>query len=124
MVLNSTEIKSMLVNGKRLKKKLNSDDDQLLRINIDGAQDRLLLGVIIDDELSLDEHIDKLTGKLAQRIALLKKMRNYLPLRERIAYYNATVKSIIIYGSKFWSKFGIKILDIDVLHKKNGAHCV
>ena len=62
-----------------------------------------LLGVIIDDELSFDEHIDKLTGKLAQRIALLNKMSNYLPLTERIAYYYATVKSIMMYGSNVWS---------------------
>ena len=92
MVLNSTKTKSMLVTGKRLKKKLASDH-QSLRINIDAKQieqvkSQNLLGAIIDDELSFDEHIDKLTGKLAQRIALLNKMSNYLPLRERIAYYN------------------------------------
>ena len=51
----------------------------------------------------LFEHIDKLTGKLTHRIALLNKMSNYLPLRERIAYYNATVKSIMMYGSNIWS---------------------
>ena len=94
MVLNSTKTKSILVTGKRLKKKLTSDC-QSLRINIDGKQikqvkSQNLLGVIIDDELPFDEHIDKLTGKLVQRIALLNKMSNYLPLRERIAYYNAT----------------------------------
>ena len=86
----------MLVTGKWLKKKIIGDH-QLLRINIDGNQiehvkSQKLLGVIIDDELSFDEHIDKLSGKLAQRIGLLKKMKNYLPLKERMAYYNATVK--------------------------------
>ena len=75
-----------------------------MRINIDGKQieqvkSQNLLGAIIDDELSFDEHIDKLTGKLVQRIALLNKMSNYFLLRERVAYYNATVKSIMMYGS-------------------------
>ena len=79
-----------------------------MRINIDGKQieqvkSQNLLGVIIDDELSFDEHIDKLTGKLVQRIALINKMSNYLLLRERVAYYNATVKSIMMYGSNVWS---------------------
>ena len=106
MVLNSTKTKSMLVTGERLKKKLTSDH-QLLRINIDGKQieqvkSQNLWGVIIDDELSFDEHIDKFTDKLAQHIALLNKMSNYLPLRERIVYYNATVKSIMMYGSNVW----------------------
>ena len=109
MVLDSTKTESMLVTGKLLKKKLTSDH-QSLRINIDGRQieqvkSQNLLGVIIDDELSFDEHIDILTGTLAQRIALLNKMSNYLPLRarERIAYYNATVKCIMMYGSNVWS---------------------
>ena len=70
----------MLVTGKHLKNKLTSDH-QSLRINIDGKQieqvkSHILLGVILDDELSFDEHIDKLTGKLAQHIALLNKMSN------------------------------------------------
>ena len=97
----------MLVTGKHLLKKLTSDQ-QSLRINIDGKQieqvkSQNLLGVIIDDKLCFDEHIHKLPGKLAQRIALLKRMSNYLPIRERIAYYNVTVKSIIMYGSNVWS---------------------
>ena len=49
------------------------------------------------------EHIDKLSGKFAQRIGQLRKLKNYLPIKERIAYYNATVKSIMMYGSNVWS---------------------
>ena len=70
---------------------------------IEQVKSQNVLGVIIDDELSFDEHIDKLTGKLAQRIALLKKMSYYLPLTERIAYYNTIVKSIMMYCSNVWS---------------------
>ena len=123
MVLNSAKTKSMLVTGKRLKKKIIGDH-QSLRINIDGkliehVKSQKLLGVIIDDELSFDEHIDKLSGKLAQRIGLLKKMKKYLPLRERIAYYNATVKSLMMYGSNIWSNMSKENLDrISKLQKR------
>lgn len=118
----------MLVTGKRLKKKLASDH-QSLRINIDGKQieqvkSQNLLGVIIDDELSFDEHIDKLTGKLAQRIALLNKMSNYLPLRERIAYYNATVKFIMIYGSNVWSNTSKENLERIAKLQKRAARVI
>ena len=66
MVLNSAQTKSMLVTGKRLKKKIIGNH-QSLRISIDGnliehVKSQKLLGVIIDDELSFDEHIDKLSG--------------------------------------------------------------
>ena len=106
MVLNCTKTKSMLITGKRLKKKLVSDYESL-RINLDGnkidqVKSQKLLGVILDDELSFDEHIDKLCSKLAQHIGLLKKIRNYLHLKEQIAYYNATVKSVMMYRSNIW----------------------
>ena len=65
----------MLVTGKCLNKL--TSDHQSLRINIDGKQieqvkSQILLGVILDDELSFVELIDK----LVQRIALLNKMSN------------------------------------------------
>ncbi len=96
----------MLITGKRLKKKLVSDYESL-RINLDGnkidqVKSQKLLGVILDDELSFDEHIDKLCSKLAQHIGLLKKIRNYLHLKEQIAYYNTTVKSVMMYRSNIW----------------------
>ena len=128
MVLNSIKTKSTLVTGKRLNKKLTSDH-QSLRINIDGKQieqvkSQNLLGTIIDDELSFDEHIDKLTSKLAQRIALLNKMSNNLPLRERIAYYNATVKSIMMYGSNVWSNTSKENLECIAKLQKRAARVI
>ncbi len=78
----------MLITDKRLKKKLVSDHESL-RINLVGSEinqvkSQKLLGVILDGELSFDEHIDKLCRKLAQRIGLLKIIRNYLPLKNEL----------------------------------------
>lgn len=98
MVLSHTKTKTMLGTGKRLGKKLNKEDKSInIYLNdkqIEQVSSQKLLGIIIDDEVTFTKHIDKLSCKLAQRIALLKNIRPYLPLKERIAYYNATVKSV------------------------------
>ena len=62
-----------------------------------------LLGVTLDDELSFDVHVDNLCKKLSQRIAVLSKIKRCLPHRERILYYNAMIKSMILYASAVWT---------------------
>ena len=104
MVLNESKTKTMLISGKRLLKKM---DSTTLMLNVNSAEleqvhSQKLLGVIIDSQLSFDEHIDNLCKKLTQRIAVLKKIRRYLPIDQRILYYNAMIKQITLYGSSVW----------------------
>ena len=58
-----------------------------------------LLGVTIDDMLSFDEHIEVLCKTLSQRIAVLKTIKSFLLLEQRILYYNAMIKQAMLYGS-------------------------
>ena len=50
-----------------------------------------LLGPEIDEELSFSEHIATVCKKVSRRIGLLKKIMNYLPLKQRLLYYNAFI---------------------------------
>ena len=45
-----------------------------------------LLGVHIDQELSLNDHVDYVCKTLAQRIGTLRSIRHYLPLSERLIF--------------------------------------
>lgn len=79
MVLNPTKTKTMLVTGKRLSKKVPSTE---LKVYIDGEQiqqvsTQKLLGLIIDKEMSYNEHVDKLSTKLAEKIGVLRKIRRF-----------------------------------------------
>ena len=58
-----------------------------------------LLGLDIDSHLSFSQHVDKICKKLSQRIALLRKIRVYLPLGQRLLYYNSIIHPIITYAS-------------------------
>ena len=62
-----------------------------------------LLGLIIDEEMSFNEHVDKLSTKLAQKIGVLRKIRRCLPIHERKLYYSAMIKPNLMYGGTIWS---------------------
>ena len=71
-------------------------------VELEQVQSQKLLGVIIDSQLSFNEHTDNLCKKLTQCIAVLKRIRRYLPLDQRILYYNAIIKQTMMYGSSVW----------------------
>lgn len=53
--------------------------------------------------MSFNEHVDKLSTKLAQKIGVLRKIRRCLPVRERKLHYNAIIKPNLMYGGTIWS---------------------
>ena len=62
-----------------------------------------LLSLDIDSHLSFSQHVDKICKKLSQRIALLRKIRVYLPLKQRLLYCDSIIHPIISYASVIWS---------------------
>ena len=61
-----------------------------------GAQK--LLGVILDQSLNFNEHVEQLCKKPSQKIVVLRKSRQYLPIGECILYYNALIKQTMLMG--------------------------
>ena len=55
-----------------------------------------LLGVKTDCKLSFDAQIDDLYKTLSQRIAVLSRIKKFIPLKERMAYYNAMIKEVML----------------------------
>ena len=93
MVLNTSKTKTLLVTGKRLEKKIPETRLSILH----------LLGVTLDSHLNFTEHIDDFCKKVAQRIAVLKKIKRTLPLVQRKLFCNALIKPIMLYGSCAWT---------------------
>ena len=50
---------------------------------------------------SFSQHVDKIRKKFSQHIALLRKIRVYLPLRQRLLHYNSIINPIIVSITKF-----------------------
>ena len=110
MLLNESKTKSMLVTGKRLVKKMDHSALQLRlkSSELNQVHSQKLLGVTIDSQLSFDQHVDDLCKKLAQRIAVLRKIRRSLPLDQRKLYYNAMIKQIMLYASTVWTSCSVE----------------
>ena len=105
MILNETKTKSMLVTGKRLAKKM---EQSTLQLNVNSTEleqvnSHKLLGVTIDSQLTFDQHVENLCTKLSQRIAVLRKIRRFLPIDQRKLYYNAMIKQTMLYASTIWT---------------------
>ena len=62
-----------------------------------------MIGLEIDSKLSFKAHVEKICKKLALRIAVLRKMRAFLPLIQRVEYYNPVIRPVMSYASVFWS---------------------
>ena len=82
----------MFITGTTLRTNISGTSINELRIftgkgeELDNTKSHKLLGVYFDQDLSFDEHIEQLCKKLAKRIGLLRSIRQYLPLNERILF--------------------------------------
>ena len=53
-------------------------------------------------------HVENLCTKLSQRIAVLRKIRRFLPLDQRKLYYNAMIKQTMLYASTVWTSCSVE----------------
>ncbi len=62
------------------------------------------LGIIVQNDLKWDEHINLKVSKANSLLGLVKRTLGYnAPTKAKLAYYNAIVKPVLSYGSVIWS---------------------
>ena len=105
MVTNAAKTKCLVVTRKRLTNKIvaSSLNLHLGNSNIEQVDSQKLLRLTIDRHLSFNIHVEELCKWLSQIIALLRKIRRFLPNKQRILYYNAVIKQLMLYESTVWS---------------------
>ena len=96
--LNEDKTKVLTITGKSFVANINGSDIDVFvngkqLSNVDCAT---LLGVEIDSKLSFNEHIEK---KLASRIAILRKIRACLPLKQRLQFYSSIIRPVMSYAN-------------------------
>ena len=57
------------------------------------------LGVLIDENLSWDQHVKDLSNKLSRANGIISKLRHYAPKSAVLSVYHAIFYSHMIYGS-------------------------
>ena len=103
--LNEDKTKVLTITGKRCVADINGSD---IVVTVSGKQLNnvdcaTLLGVEIDSKLSFNEHIEKVCKKMASRIAILRKIRACVPLKQRLQFYNSIIRHVMSYANVVWA---------------------
>ena len=85
--------------------KLNRIQDILVKAEgtcIKRTQSFKYLGVTVNQSMSWADHIDTISTKINQRIGLIRRIRNVLPLQTRVTLYNTLILPLFDYGDVIW----------------------
>ena len=103
LTLNYKKTKYMIFQkkgiSKRLLKKVNLN---INKNNIKQVETFKYLGIILDNKLSWQEHIQSLQTKLAKFSGVVYKTRHFIPTKILMMLYNALVGSYLRYGIRAW----------------------
>ena len=90
--INKSKTKFMIFNFNErnikipLNLKLNIDNE-----DVEQVQYTNFLGVIIDNKLTWEKHIDSLSKKISTNIGIIRKLRTVLPLQTLLTLYNSLI---------------------------------
>ena len=61
------------------------------------------LGVLIGEDLTFSEHINRIKGKLVSASFMLNQSKSFLPFKARLQVYRSLFESHLNYASIIWS---------------------
>ena len=107
----SSKTEFMLIGSRQ---RLGTYDNTSPNLTIDGNAIKQVkcvksLGVHIDDNLSWDAHIDKISKKIASGIGALKRCRPFIPQTALQSIYNALIQPHFDYCSAVWRHCGTSL---------------
>ena len=77
------------------------------------------LGILVDNKLSFQSHIDFVKQRLGKQCGIISKLRHYVPRSQLLAYYSSNIKPIIQYGILVYGCCSYSSLEpIFILQKK------
>ena len=88
----------------------------LLAVRVNGELIRRVykskyLGLIVDDKLSLNVHIDLISSKIRQNVGVMKHMREYIPGKILILLNRTLVEPYLRYCNMTWGHCGVTLLN-------------
>ena len=103
MVINENKSKCMLIGTSQRIAKVK--DGLSIRINdntLENVEFDKLLGVYIDSSLNFNKHVDNVCRSITSKLALLRRIKRYLPIEYRKLFYNSYVLPSIDYCLTIW----------------------
>ena len=84
---------------------------------IDGGEIRRVksvkyLGMIVDDKLTWEQHIEVISGKMGRNIGILKRIRNFVPQESLLLLYHTLIGPYLRYCSIVWGQCSESLKDM------------
>ena len=120
LTLNIKKSQFMLIGSNSRLRRIDS-----IVISADGkqlkeAQCFPYLGLIINQNLTWEDHIEHMRNKINKKLGLLRRIKSCLPLSARITFFNSFVLPLFDYGDIIWGDRGNTTLmaELQILHNK------
>ena len=106
MAVNADKTKVMLITTYQKETKLPTSEINVSfnGTKLENVKSEKLLGVTIDKHLNWKDHINKTAKTVSKNIALLRRIRKYLPQQTRLTFYKAYIQSHLDYCSTIWGQ--------------------
>ncbi|CAB4005273.1 Hypothetical predicted protein, partial [Paramuricea clavata] len=111
MALNFSKTKFMKIYSKRKYSQLDYDSILYKDFWIEEITSGKLLGILLDNNLSWDNQVDKIYKYLNSRLYLFKRICPALPLKCRIKFYYAFIYPHLLYGITIWGNARNELID-------------
>ena len=79
---------------------------KLADIDIKTTEKTCLLGVVLDNELTFEDHISSICRKVSAQISALNRLKNILPLKTKESLYRAFILPYFNYCNQVWHHCG------------------
>ena len=110
--LNTVKTEFMVIGTlKRLNQLDSSPESTLYAIVVDGQKVRRVkivkyLGMMVDDKLAWDQHVDYISSKITRNIGILKRIRHFIPHESLLLLYHTLIEPYFRYCSIVWAQWG------------------
>ena len=94
------------------------------KIKIEYASSIRFLGVIIDDKLKFNLHINEITKKISKNSAILYKLRQYLPENTLLSVYRSIIECYINYCNLIFGNAALTHISPLVIAQKKAVRIV
>ena len=73
-----------------------------VHVEIETKDNIILLGLVLDSKLNFSEHINSICKKASQRIGVLMRLRNLIPMKSKLILFKSAILPFLTYCHLVW----------------------
>jgi len=104
LVLNTAKTTTMIISDFGLQ---NLRPVRIAGVDVEFVHESKFLGVIIDDKLSFNRHVEKLSSTVSRSLGMLNRMSDFIPQSVKLNIYYSIIYSRITYAILAWGQSGL-----------------